>query len=82
MPGHSKPFLAANWRWITGFSILAWLSLMPGMNLLSHFSTGDYTALMGIIVLVAIGSFALASVASRASDGWDSRNLQDQQNIQ
>jgi hypothetical protein len=82
MPGHSKPFLAANWRWITGFSILAWLCLMPGMNLLSHFSTGDYTALMGVIVLVAIGSFALASVASRASDGWDSRNLQDQQNIQ
>jgi hypothetical protein len=70
---HNKPFLAANWRGITGFSILAWLCLMPGMNFLSHFSLGDYSALMGIIVLVAIGSFALASIASRASDGWDSR---------
>jgi len=80
-PVRNKPFLANNWRWITGFSILAWLCLMPGMNFLSHFSSGDNTGLMGIIVLVAIGSFVVASIASRASDGWDSRILSDRQSM-
>lgn len=61
-------FLARLFPWVFGLSLLCWLLLFPGLEILSVRFAGDWSNLMLYVVLGALGTLGVSIVAAFAHD--------------
>jgi len=67
-PAGFRRFLASLWPWTYSASIIAWLSLLPGIPLLAYFIGVDNTVVILVILFFAFGTLLLNIFASSAYD--------------
>lgn len=61
-------FLASCFPWVFGLSLLCWLLLFPGLEILSVRFPGDWSIVMPVVVLSALGMLGVSIVAAFAHD--------------
>ena len=66
--GGFQRFLAKLWPWSYSACIIAWLCLLPGIPLLEYFFGGDNTALILMILFLALGFLLLTVFTGFAYD--------------
>lgn len=64
----ARRVLAALWPWLFGAGLLAWLSMFPGVPVLSYFLGIENDGLIFAILICMFGFLILASIASFARD--------------
>jgi hypothetical protein len=70
LPGGFRRRLAALWPWFLGADLIAWLSLLPGVVLVSAVAGADAVpvALLSTLLVAAFGFLPLALIAGLARD--------------
>jgi hypothetical protein len=64
----SRHLLGKLWPWFLGGSLIAWLLLFPGLNILWYFFGIDSPSLTSITILLAFGSLLLTIFSGFAHD--------------
>jgi hypothetical protein len=67
-PGPIRTALAPIWPWLLGAGVAGYLSLVPGMVLLSRFTGFDHPMVVAALTISSFTMLVLALVAARAHD--------------
>jgi hypothetical protein len=70
-PGRLAARLARIWQWLLGAAVVGYLSLVPGVVLLSALTGYEKGRLVGILTAFSFTTLILALIAARAKDRLD-----------